>query len=744
MSTPNAETQLELAAILENSPLGILFSRNRMVRQANALCARIFGYALDEFVGLQAVSLYPDQGAYERMGDQARPTLTAGQPYQAETQLRRKDGSLIWCRMTAKAVNPARTQDGTLWIVEDVTASREIEERAQRAYDEQQVIFDNAAVGILFSRDHVVQRCNRRLAEIYGYEVADMLGRSTRMFYASEDDYQHVAREANPVIRAGGVYRGEIRARRLDGQPFWARITVRRRDSASGSGGERQSEESVWIFEDVTDQHRAEDELLRAREELEQRVVERTAELTTVNSQLQGEVLERMQSEQRVWHMAHHDGLTGLPNRTLLHDRLAQTLVQAQRNQQHVAVMFLDLDRFKNINDTLGHDVGDELLKHVAQRLLDAVRAVDTVSRIGGDEFVIVLSEISSADDVVQVAEKILHALFNPVMIAHHALMATPSIGISLFPDDGSEAFDLMKHADTAMYHAKSGGRNTFRFFDAQMNEETKKHAALESKLRQAIDGGQLRLHYQTVVSGSVSGPTLTVCGMEALVRWEDPVQGLVMPAEFLPVAESAGLILALGDWVLKEALRQNRHWQQEGRPLLPISVNLSRSQFLQPGLVEKIGRLLAESGQPANLLELEIPEGSLQSEGDEALVRLRALSAMGVRLAIDGFGTGYSSLVYLKRFPVSRLKIDRKFVRDLATSEEAAAVVNASVGLARTMGLEPLAEAVESVAQWTLLRQMGCDKFQGHLFAPPAPPDQADAIFAPPALSALAAMQVT
>ncbi|MFA5916564.1 MAG: diguanylate cyclase, partial [Burkholderiales bacterium] len=323
-----------------------------------------------------------------------------------------------------------------------------------------------------------MQRCNRRLAEIFGYQPEELAGRSTRVFYLNEDDYQRQYSLALPVVMAGATYIGESRVRHKDGHAFWVRTTVRRVASHI------DSVELTWIFEDVTERHQAEEALLRARDELEQRVVERTAELANANSQLQEEVFERMQAEQRIWHVAHHDGLTGLPNRTLLHDRLQQALAQAQRGRHRVAVMFLDLDRFKSINDTLGHAVGDELLKQVAHRLSSVVRAVDTVSRLGGDEFVIVLHEMLSPDDVVQVAEKIVHALETVVTIDSHQLRVTSSIGISIFPDDGDEVFALMKNADTAMYHAKAAGRNNFQFFARKMNEQASHFFTLENRLR--------------------------------------------------------------------------------------------------------------------------------------------------------------------------------------------------------------------------------------------------------------------
>jgi diguanylate cyclase (GGDEF)-like protein/PAS domain S-box-containing protein len=846
-AVPPKKAALELNAIFDNATVGIVFTHNRRLVQANRLCAEMFGYTLEEFDDQPALMLYPDQEAYSALGREAGPVLAAGRPFRAETQLKRKDGSQFWCRVSAKAVDPDHPRDGTLWIIEDIaedrlmlealegsmrelsaildtastgiavvrnrvfvrcnrrfeelfdlpeaslvgtsarrlfssdeeferigtqiyaefaagavhhreqqhvqrdgrirwlrvsgsvfdpadphagsvwlaedfTATREAEERARQSFDEQQLIFDNAAVGILFARDRMVQRCNRRLAEIFGYQAEELAWRSTRVFYLSETDYQRHGAEVNPVVTAGGTYVGETRVRHRDGHPFWVRATGRQVASPD------DSVDLIWIFEDVTERHQAEEALLRAHEDLELRVVERTAELANANTQLQEEVFERMQAEQRIWHVAHHDGLTGLPNRTLLHDRLQQTLAQAQRGGQRVAVMFLDLDRFKSVNDTLGHAIGDELLKHVAERLTGVVRAVDTVSRLGGDEFVIVLHEVASPDDAAQVAEKILGALSSVVIIEGHQLRATPSIGISIFPDDGDEVFALMKNADTAMYHAKAAGRNNFQFFAKRMNEQAAHFFRLESRLRHAVEGGQLLLHYQPLIDW----PRRAVCGMEALLRWNDPEHGLIDPGEFIPIAEETGLIIPIGEFVLGAALRQNRLWQQEGRPLLPVSVNLSPRQFRQKDLVDTLRRILADTGQPARLLELEITESTLMHDIDETQAKLQEISAMGVQLVIDDFGTGYSSLSYLKRFPVHKLKVDQSFVRDLTVDPEDAAIVAAIVGLARSLGLDTLAEGVETREQLDVLRGLGCERFQGYLFSRPLPPARADEIFRP------------
>ncbi|MCF8197642.1 MAG: EAL domain-containing protein [Sulfuritalea sp.] len=712
----------ELSAIFNSASIGIAVVRDRIFVRCNRRYEEILGLPIGSLLGQSTRRLFGSDEEFKRIGDQVYADFAAGKIHHREQTYLRSDGKPVRLRVSGSVFDLEKPHEGSVWLTEDITAIHEAEARARKAFDEQQMIFDNAAVGILYSRDRMIESCNSRLAEIFGYQPEELAGRSTRMFYLSEADYQRHSAEALPVLREGHTYVGEARVRHRDGHPFWVRATGRQVMSQT------ESLDLTWIFEDVTERHAAEEALLLAHEELEQRVIERTAELENTNTQLQEEVFERMQAEQRIWHVAHHDGLTGLPNRTLLHDRLEQALAQGQRGRHRVAVMFLDLDRFKTINDTLGHFVGDELLKHVAERLRSVVRAVDTVSRLGGDEFVVILHEIASPDDALQVAEKILNSLAEVVDIESHQLHVTPSIGISIFPDDGDEVFVLMKNADTAMYHAKESGRNNFQFFARKMNEQAEHFFTLENRLRHAIENKQLVLHYQPLIDWR----RREVCGMEALVRWSDPEHGTITPGEFIPIAEETGLIVPIGEWVLGEALQQNRIWQQEGRPLLPVSVNLSPRQFHQSDLVDTLRRILADTGQPARLLELEITESTLMHDIDETRAKLQEIAAMGIRLAIDDFGTGYSSLSYLKRFPMQKLKIDQSFVRDLTVNAEDAAIVTAIVGLAKSLGLELLAEGVETRDQFELLLGIGCEKFQGFLFSRPLPSDEADRIFRP------------
>ena len=413
---------------------------------------------------------------------------------------------------------------------------------------------------------------------------------------------------------------------------------------------------------------------------------------------------------------ATHDALTGLANRNLLTDRLAQALIYARRSHRIAGVMVLDLDRFKTINDSLGHSHGDQLLQTVAERLTACVREGDTVARLGGDEFVLVLSDMAEVGDIVPVAQKILHVLAQRVPLGGHELFVSASLGISVYPRDADTADVLLQHADAAMYRAKARGGNAMAFFTPEMNAETVERLRIEAGLRRALAQGELRLHFQPIVD-AISGHMVSA---EALVRWQDPEFGLVSPAHFIPVAEETGLIVPLGDWVLRQACLQARAWQLAGLGSVPVSVNLSARQFNHPALDRSIEAALDAADCPATLLQLEITESMVMAHPAQAQATMQRLKSLGVQLSIDDFGTGYSSLSHLKRFPVSKLKIDRSFVQDLESDPNDAAIVDAILVLAKKLGLRCVAEGVETEGQLAFLSALGCDEYQGYLIGRP------------------------
>ncbi|QWV91883.1 EAL domain-containing protein [Geomonas oryzisoli] len=430
---------------------------------------------------------------------------------------------------------------------------------------------------------------------------------------------------------------------------------------------------------------------------------------------------EREQHTQKIEYLAHHDPVTKLPNRFSLMARLAHSLELAKRCGSRLALIFIDLDRFKNINDSLGHHVGDHLLFQVAGRLLESIRSADIVARLGGDEFVVGLPLLRCNISAAHAIRKIQHALSQSYYVEGHELSVTPSIGISIFPDDGETVQELMKNADLAMYHAKAGGRNNFQFFTEEMNQTVQERLVLEGDLRVAIERGEFLLHYQPQIEMS----TGRVIGVEALLRWQHPVHGLVTPDRFIPVAEETGMIVAIGEVALKTACRQLAAWLAAGLPPLRVSVNLSARQFKQDNLPALLQDVLRETGIESHLLELEITESSAMENPADAILHLRGFREMGVELAIDDFGTGYSSLSYLKLFPVHRLKIDRSFVKDIDTDTDDAEIAAATIALAHTLGKEVVAEGVETEAQCRFLQGQRCDILQGYYFSRPLPPEE-------------------
>lgn len=478
-------------------------------------------------------------------------------------------------------------------------------------------------------------------------------------------------------------------------------------------------EQNIQLHQEITLREKAEAELKRANEILEERVTKRTAELVRINASLKNEIHERQQAEQRVRHMAHHDALTGLPNRMLLVDRVNQAIAQAHRHQkERIALLFIDLDYFKTINDSLGHQIGDRVLQEMATRLQQCVREGDTVARLGGDEYVIALTALNDSNDAALVADKVLEAFNLPFMIEGHELHISGSIGISFYPSDGNDVQSLMRAADTAMYHAKQKGRSNYQFFTPVLNEAAQRRLAVANQLRQALEQNEFAVYYQPQIDME-SG---CIFSAEALLRWIQPGKAPVSCGDFVSIAEETGLILPIGEWVLQQACAQLKQWRSDGYPELRIAVNLSARQFFQPDLAGIVEATLDEFGLPAEALELEITESMLMQPNQDNMAVLKKFSSMGVQLSIDDFGTGYSSLAYLQNFPLHALKIDRSFVAGINKDTHEAAIVTAIIAMAHSLRLKVTAEGVDSAEQAAFLKAHGCLAAQGFYFSEPVP----------------------
>ncbi|CAG0998970.1 partial putative signaling protein, partial [Rhodocyclaceae bacterium] len=539
-------------------------------------------------------------------------------------------------------------------------------------------IFENSGEAILITdRENRIIAANAAFTRLTGYGLDEVRGRNPKLLSSGRtppDTYQQLW----AALAERGFWQGELWDRRKDGviYPKWAAISAIR--SPTG-----ELDHYIASFTDIS---------------------------------------ERKAAEERIDYLAHHDALTGLPNRFSLESRLAQSLLTAQREGEMAAVLFIDMDRFKTINDTLGHQAGDQLLIAVAKRLKAGVRESDIVSRQGGDEFVVVLNGVQAANDVTSVAGKLLRSLGEEYVIDGNTLHSTPSIGIALFPTDGDSVGTLLKNADAAMYHAKEKGRNNIQYFTGAMTQAATERLQIEHDLHRAIAEQQFELHYQPQVRARDG----TVCGVEALVRWRHPERGLVSPINFIPVAEEVGLIEPIGTWVLEEACRQLAAWQRMGIGKLGMAVNLSAHQLRSPKIVQLVADCMARHGIAADRLELEITESVAMENPEHAIGQLIALRELGVKLAIDDFGTGYSSLAYLKRLPIQTLKLDRSFVRDIETDANDAMISGATVALAHALGLEVVAEGVETPGQATFLADKHrCDYLQGYLYGKPEPADR-------------------
>jgi diguanylate cyclase (GGDEF)-like protein/PAS domain S-box-containing protein len=663
--------ELALAAAGENfrqlfqrSYDAIVLVQDKLIIDANPAAVRLFHCASkDELVGHSLLDFSPPT----QPSGEALAGAEGNQRFERRYQL--ADDTAFWAEVLLTSV----ALDHELLsfaVIRDITARKETETTLLLAAQ----VFENARDAIMvLDREFKVVSVNQAFADITGYTPEQVLGKDVPGLNGVHEPgfYQHIW----DYVAIQDHWEGELWSVRGNGDKFpaWAAMTAIRDVRGEVSN-------YMVILSDLTSR---------------QRVDERTR------------------------HLAEHDFLTDLPNRVLFLDRLQLALATARRQGTRLAVMFIDLDRFKQINDGHGHQVGDLVLKEVAQRLVHCVRTVDTVSRLGGDEFVVLLTGIGGVDQAAHVASTVMESVARPIEADGQSLSLSVSIGIAMFPSDGSNVEILLKNADVAMYHAKQSGRNDFQFFSPEMNAHVIERVQMENSLRHAIANQEFVLEYQPEVAID-SGLTI---GVEALLRWRHPERGLLLPDQFLPVAEECGLIVPIGEWVLREACAQAQRWRAEGMPVV-VGVNLSTVQFLHDNLVGCVDEALRSSGLPPQFLDLEITEGVIMN-GDAATVEtVDALHRRGVRLTIDDFGTGYSSLSFLRRFPLSKLKIDRSFVDDITSAPNDAAIIPAIIAVARSLKLRVIAEGVENEAQLRFLQQHGCDEYQGYYasMASPAP----------------------
>lgn len=682
--------------------------QTRKIQEANPVFLNMLGYTKEE---IGSLTLYDIIAASRASIDRNVQTLMQSKQITiAPRQYQHKNGTLIDVEVRASVISYGSSRI-ILVNVTDITERKRAEALQSALYRIAEKTAKARDLFEFYTAIHSIigQLMNTRNFYIALYDsAADMLS-----FPYFVDDFDsappnqrpgrgltaYVLRTGQPLLATPEVF--EDLVRRGEVQEFgsasvdWLGVPLKTRDSVLG----------VLVVQSYTQSVR-----LREREK----------EVLTFISQHIASALERKRAEETIRHQAYHDVLTLLPNRILFKDQFSQALSLAQRNKQMVAMMFLDLDRFKTINDTLGHATGDRLLQSVAQRLSKIIREGDTIARLGGDEFLVLVSGIHHVEDAAKVADKLLQAMRPAFDLDGQELHITTSIGISLYPHDGDDAETLLKNADTALYRAKDQGRNTYQLYTPAMNARAYELLAMENNLRRALENQEFVLHFQP----QISVHTGKLVGMEALVRWNSPDGKLMYPSSFISLCEDTGLIVPLGEWVLRTACEQNRKWQESGHPPITIAVNLSARQFQQRDLMDMISRVLADSKLAPEFLELELTESVVMQDPNAAVDILGGLRGMGIQISIDDFGTGYSSLSYLRRFPIHRLKIDQSFVRDCMVDNDDAAIVAAIISMARSLKLKVIAEGVETEDQLDFLRKHHCDIVQGFLISRPVPAD--------------------
>ncbi|MEJ2508523.1 MAG: EAL domain-containing protein [Gammaproteobacteria bacterium] len=663
-------SEQELSTILESmQDTYFRIGRDGKVMRVSASVYELLGYHPKDLTGHGIDSLYVEPQQHRRFVHSL--SVLGGRIQNLEAALRHRDSSTVWVSTNAQYVRDA---GGRVVGVEGTARNVTDQKRAEAERHKLASAVEQTADSVtITNREGVIEYVNPAFEAVTGYSSAEAVGSTPAIVKSGRHDPQFYHKLWETIL-TGEVYNEVFVNQRKDGSFYYEAKTIT----------------------PIKDEHG------------------RITHFVSTGK----DITEQMQTQEKLQYLAHHDALTGLPNRMLFLDRVEQALARAHWHERLVALMFLDLDRFKTINDSLGHDFGDRLLALIGERLHQSVRDGDTVARFGGDEFVVLLDDIASETDIAQLAERVLELLAPPFNIDGRELYMTASIGISFYPNDGADSKTLMRHADIAMYRAKDLGRNTFKFFSDEMSARAFEYLTLENSLRHALEREEFELYYQTQVDVT----SRRIVGVEALLRWRHPERGLVQPSDFVPLLEETGMIVPVGEWVLRTACRQLAQWQRQGATGLRMGVNLSARQFNEPRLGRNIERIVAECGVDARYLELEMTESVFMRHAPATTQTLGALHDLGVRLAIDDFGTGYSSLNYLKRFSIDTLKIDRSFVGDIITDADDAALTAAIIAMARSLSLEVVAEGVESEAQAAFLHAHGCHCMQGFYFGEAAP----------------------
>lgn len=606
------------------------------------------------------------------VADHIRKSMADNIPCEVEFRRNNVASDQRWLKIQAKTFSAEElgTSNRLVGVVQDISSRKLAEEQLRRAA----TVFESTQDGIVIvDKDLRVVTANQSYCRMTGYTIQDLIGRQQ---YSETTLPDVIATEMLASLRTHGLWRGEVPGFRKGGEQLPMLINVAAVQDEAGN-----FTHYVIVASDLTSIHNA---------------------------------------QQQLYQLAHYDPVTELPNRLLGRDRLECALDAAKRHSRRVAVLFIDIDHFKFINDTFGHCIGDDLLRQIGQSLRNCLRSEDTVARLGGDEFMVILQQVQRIEEVAVTAEKIVAALQRPIELSERQLIVSASIGISLYPEDGSSGSDLIRAADTAMYAAKEQGRRRYVFYTSRMTEMASQYMELNQDLRRGLSAGELRLYYQPQVDLR-SG---RIIGAEALIRWQHPHKGLLGAMDIIPIAEESGLIVDIGDWVMREACRQLHSWNHAGLPPLRIAVNVSMRQIYQDRLIDTVNAALLEFAIPSNQLEIEITESTLQKE-EVCLATLNKLNALGISLAVDDFGTGYSCLSSLKQLPIHRIKIDRAFIKDIPGAANDIAIARAIVAMAHQLKLTVLAEGIETLEQETLLRESGCDEAQGYLYAKPLPANE-------------------